>query len=94
MFGTVMRARVKPEMRDAFLQQMSTFEERRRPDGFESADLAWEVGDPKRAVMIVRFRDRESYMANAADPAQDREYREMLKCLDGEPEWIDVEFVD
>ena len=92
MFGTVMRARLKPERRDAFLNEIRA-QEQRRPEGLESAEVAVEDKDPDRILVIVRFRDRESYMANAADPEQDREYRRMLDYLDGEPEWIDVRYV-
>jgi hypothetical protein len=44
--------------------------------------------------MIVRFKDRESYMANADRPETDTEYRQQLEYLDGEPEWIDVNYAD
>lgn len=94
MFGTVMRARVKPGERENFIRQMREIDQSRRPEGMESFEVAWEDQDPNRLVMIVHFRDRESYMANAATPEQDREYREMLRHLDGEPEWIDVRFQD
>lgn len=92
MFGTLMRARVKPGQRDNLMQRMRDMDQRRQPEGFESAEVAWEDQDPDRLVMIVHFRDRASYMANAAAPEQDREYREWLRYLDGEPEWIDLRF--
>jgi quinol monooxygenase YgiN len=57
-----------------------------------SYEVAWEDKDPDRIVMIVRFKDRESYMANADRPDTDKEYREMLEHLEGEPEWIDVSY--
>ena len=44
--------------------------------------------------MIVRFKDRESYMANADRSATDAEYRRQLEYLDGEPEWIDVNYAE
>lgn len=92
MYGTVMRARVKPGQRESLMQQMRDMDRRRRPEGLEAVELAWEDRDRDRMLMIVHFRDRESYVANAQAPEQDREYREMLACLDGEPEWIDVEY--
>ncbi len=92
MFGTVMRARVKPDQRDRFLEWLRTYDARRHPDGFESTELAWEDRDPNRVVMVVHFRDRESYMANAASTEQDQEYRQMRDYLDGDPEWIDVRY--
>jgi quinol monooxygenase YgiN len=89
-----MRARVKPGQRDNFMQQMRDMDRRRRPEGLEAVELGWEDRDRDRMVMIVHFRDRESYMANAQTSEQDREYRAMLAYLDGEPEWIDVQFQD
>ena len=44
--------------------------------------------------MIVRFKDRESYMANADRSETDAEYRRQLEYLDGEPEWIDVNYAE
>ena len=92
MYGTVMRARVKPGQRESLMQQMRDMDRRRRPEGLEAVELAWEDRDRDRMLMIVHFRDRESYVANAQAPEQDREYREMLAYLDGEPEWIDVQY--
>ena len=94
MFGTIMRARAKPGQREALVQFMAGYEQRRRPDGFESVQVAWGDQDPDQVITVVRFRDRESYMANATDPDQDREYRAMLEYLQGEPEWVDVHFQD
>jgi hypothetical protein len=44
--------------------------------------------------MIVHFKDRESYMANANRSETDTDYRQQLEYLDGEPEWIDVNYAD
>jgi hypothetical protein len=65
-----------------------------RPPGLRRRCLAWEDKDPDRIVMIVRFKDRESYMANADRPETDTDYRKQLEYLDGEPEWIDVSYAD
>jgi quinol monooxygenase YgiN len=93
MYGTIMRARVKPGQRDAFIESMSA-QQQSQPSGFHSADVAWEDKDPNRVVLIARFADKDSYVANASSPEQDREYRRMLEFLEAEPEWIDVNFVD
>ena len=53
-----MRARAKPDQRDALLTHFSQYEQRRQPNGFESAMLGWGDKDPARAVVFVRFRDR------------------------------------
>lgn len=93
MYGTIMRARVKDGARESFEQSMAEWEARRgSPDGYHSSEIAWEDGDPNRVVMIVHFRDKASYVANAESPDQDAEYQELVKVLDGPPEWIDVNF--
>jgi quinol monooxygenase YgiN len=59
-----------------------------------SFEVAWEDKDPDRIVMIVHFKDRESYMENANRSETDSDYRQQLEYLDGEPEWIDVNYAD
>jgi quinol monooxygenase YgiN len=62
--------------------------------GMHSYEVAWEDKDPDRIIMIVRFKDRESYMANADRPETDTDYQKQLEYLDGEPEWIDVNYAE
>jgi quinol monooxygenase YgiN len=91
VYGTIMRARVKPGHREMLESMMKeqTGRELELP-GFHSFDVAWEDKDPDRLVLVVRFEDKESYVANAESPEQDAEYRRMLTHLEGEPEWIDI----
>jgi len=62
--------------------------------GLRSYEIAWEDKDPDRIVMIIHFKDRESYLANANRPETDTDYRQQLEYLEGEPEWIDVSYAD
>lgn len=39
--------------------------------------------------MTVVFASKALYEANAADPEQDRWYRQLTTLLEGEPRWID-----
>ena len=94
MYGTIMRARVKPGHREALNELMTTSEASRQPAGFHSAEVAWEEKDPDRVVLVVHFVDKESYVANAESPEQDAEYRQMLEHLEEEPEWIDVNWAE
>ena len=93
MYGTVMRARVKKGQLDA-LERL--FESQRgelgRVDGFHSVEFGREDKDPERIVMIVHFRDRQSYVKNAGRPETNRNYEEMIKHLEGAPEWIDLDY--
>ncbi len=88
-----MRARVKADKKEALEQMVQAWEQQRgTPDGYHSSEVAWEEGDPNRVLLIVHFRDKESYVANAESPDQDAEYRQMLDYLEAEPEWIDVNY--
>ena len=96
MYGTIMRAKVKPGRRaeyEKLMREMVPGPEA-YGQGMHSYEVAWEDKDPDRIVLIVRFNDRESYMANANRPETDAEYRQQLEYLDGEPEWIDVSYAD
>lgn len=92
MYGTIMRARLKGGTREQFEAAMAGWNQRMAPDGFHSTEIAFEDNDPDRVVVIVHFRDKDSYRANAESPAQDAEYRELVALLEGEPEWIDVNY--
>jgi hypothetical protein len=44
------------------------------------SDVAW---------LFAIFDDRATYDANAADPAQDAQYREYRALMETDPEWHD-----
>jgi quinol monooxygenase YgiN len=62
--------------------------------GLLSVELARQDEDRDGVVMILRFRDRDTYVRNAAHPQTQRNYERWSALLDGEPEWIDVEYGD
>jgi len=94
MYGTIMRARVKPERRAEYEKLMRDMVPSAEGygQGMHSFEVAWEDKDPNRIVVIVRFTDKASYTANAGRPETDEQYRQQLEFLDGEPEWIDVNY--
>jgi len=96
MYGSIMRARIKPGKRAEFERIMREITPAHQvyARGLHSTELAFEDRDPNRVVMIIHFRDRESYVKNAKDPETDRDYRRWAQLLDGEPEWTDVAYTD
>ncbi len=94
MYGSIMRARVKQGKREEFERVMRelTPAHQEFERGLHSIELAWEDSDPNRVVMIIHFRDRESYVRNANLPQTDADYRRWVKLLEEEPEWTDVFF--
>jgi quinol monooxygenase YgiN len=94
MYGTIMRARIKPGKRAEYekLMQEMVPSASDYGQGMHSIEAAWEDKDPNRVVVIVHFKDRESYVANAERAETDEQYRKQLEYLDGEPEWTDVNY--
>ena len=94
MYGSIMRARLKPGAREGYEAHLRTLVPSAEDygQGLHSIEMAYEDKDPDRVIVVVHFRDRESYLANANRPETDSEYRSQLEFLDGEPEWIDVNY--
>lgn len=94
MYGTIMRGKVKAGRRAEYEKVMREIVPSAEDygNGLHSIEVAWEDKDSDRIVMIIHFRDRESYLANASRPETDEQYRKQIEFLDGEPEWIDVNY--
>jgi hypothetical protein len=88
MYGTIMRGTLRPEDRDAFLAAISDEEQIAVP-GFRSSYLMFPEGRDDEVVLAVFFDDRESYMKNADDPAQNERYMTFRKYLTDDPTWTD-----
>jgi quinol monooxygenase YgiN len=92
MYGTIMRGKIKQGRREEFERAFADIAPAHREHGLVSAEIAWESGDPDRFLEVIHFRDRESYERNSARPETDADFRRQMELLDGEPEWIDVEY--
>jgi quinol monooxygenase YgiN len=90
MYGTIARAKVKPENRgklqEVFDRQLST----RRIPGYVSSYVLFE-DDGDEMWLFAVFEDRASYDKNADDPKQDADYQEYRALMETEPEWHDGE---
>ena len=96
MYGTIMRGKVKAGKKDEYVAFMGELvpsaDDYGR--GMHSIEVGWEDKDPDRFVVIVRFKDRDSYIANANRPDTNTDYERQLEYLEGPPEWIDVAYTD
>jgi quinol monooxygenase YgiN len=94
MFGTIARAKIRPENRTAFedtiRRQMYS---EGSVEGFVAGYTVWPEKMDDEVWLVAIFRDRESYVKNADDPAQDARFRELRALLESDPEWTDGEFV-
>ncbi len=95
MYGTIMRAKIKAGRKDEYqrLLEQEIPSAEAYGNGLHSVEMAWEDKDPDRVVVIVHFRDRESYVANADRAETNSEYQKQAEFFDGQPEWTDINYV-
>jgi quinol monooxygenase YgiN len=91
MFGTVGRLKVKPGKLDALIAEFAG--EEREIDGSVGFYVYKVEGKENELLLAVVFRDKDSYMRNADDPAQDERYRKLVDLLEGPPSWEDGEII-
>jgi hypothetical protein len=92
MYGTIAHLRVRKGEEDRLRDAMVRME-RRPVRGFISSHVYRLDSDPQELMLAVLFEDRESYVRNADDPAQDLEFRRLRELLERDPEWHDGEVI-
>jgi hypothetical protein len=90
MYGTIMRGKLDPGARDAFLAAVSN--DRVAIAGYRSSYLMFPESDEDEVCLVVFFDDRDSYMKNADDPAQHERYLAFRAHLTEDPTWTDGEW--
>ena len=95
MYGTVARLRVKEGQEKALIANMKKWDRERGPKvkGYIATYMYRLDKDPSKMILAVVFKDKASYFANANNPEQDKEYRELRKHLVATPQWNDGEIV-
>jgi hypothetical protein len=85
-----MRAKVTPGNRQAAVALMG---ESLDTTGFRATYVLLPDEDENAVVAGVIFEDRETYSANAHDPAAETWYGRFRALLEADPEWTDGEWV-
>lgn len=93
MYGTVALCRV-PANHLERLRALAAAEDALGIDGYLGTDILLVDNHPDTLVMVVRFRDRDSYVANADSPAQHERYLQFRALMDADPVWYDGDWVD
>jgi hypothetical protein len=91
MYGTIMRASVRPEDRPALLATIAAGEVVAVP-GFIGSHLMFPDGRDDEVWLAVFFTDRAAYEKNAADPAQHERYTAFRALMQADPSWTDGEW--
>ncbi len=91
MYGTVAHARVKSGKLEEVIALGEEWERERGPKVAGAVATYWfqSDNDPDQISIVAIFSDRETYHANAADPAQDAWYQKLKPLIDGDTTWTD-----
>lgn len=92
MYGTVARLKLKPGTEDEFLAQNAVYKDLNIRGFIATAVYRADAGDGEYWMAVV-FDSKESYRANAEDPAQNQRFRQLQALLAAEPEWHDGEVI-
>jgi hypothetical protein len=92
MYGTVARIRVKPGMSEQ-LKTLSAEYQALQVPGHVATFVYQLDADPNDHYLVAVFQDRETYVRNAQDPAQDARYQRLRAILEADPKWHDGEVV-
>jgi len=95
MYGTIFRMRVKPGKENDLRAAFDNWEHERKPKVTgEVASLVLKSDKvPGEFLGVAVFKDKKSYTANAADPEQDKWYKQMRLLLESDPEWNDGDYI-
>lgn len=93
MYGTVARVKVTEGRLEQLVALMDEWNRDHKPDGAEAGYLYSLDKDPNEVIMVVVFRDKATYLANADAPETDTWYRRFRELLAADPEWNDGEIV-
>jgi quinol monooxygenase YgiN len=95
MYGTIFGMEIKPGKEQELIAAFDKWERERKPKiaGAIASLVLKSDKVPGEFFGIAVFKDKESYVANARDPEQDKWYRQMRLLLKSDPEWNDGEYI-
>jgi quinol monooxygenase YgiN len=88
MYGTIARFRIKPGVKEEFIETMDSF----GGDVISGwvADYYFQMdNDPDEFYLVAIFQDKDTYLANADSPEQHERYLKFRSYLADDPEWHD-----
>ncbi len=92
MYGTVARMKLKPGGAEKMRTLNEAYKDLAIP-GYVGTTVYQMDADADEVFLVVAFDSKESYTANANDPAQNERFQEMMAVLAAEPEWHDGEII-
>lgn len=92
MYGTVAVCRVLPADVEA-VRALARAEDEIGIDGYLGTDVLLSDNHDSTLLLVVRFRDRASYVANARSPEQDARYQQFRALMQADPVWFDGQWL-
>jgi quinol monooxygenase YgiN len=92
MYGTVAVCQVRPGNL-ARLRALAAAEGSLGIEGYLGTTLLVVDNHPDTVLMVVRFRDRETYLANAESAEQDERYQDFRALMENDPVWYDGDWI-
>jgi hypothetical protein len=92
MYGTIAHLRIRKGAEGKVREAMEEMESR-PVAGFVASHVYRLDRDPQDLMLAVTFTDRDAYVRNAEDPAQDVQFRKLRELLERDPEWHDGEVI-
>ncbi|MBI2165641.1 MAG: hypothetical protein HYU29_04490 [Chloroflexi bacterium] len=95
MYGTIFRMKVKPGQEAKVAELFNAWTKERGPKvkGSVAGYVLKPDKRPGELIGMAVFKDKATYKANAADPAQDKWFRQVRALLQADPEWEDGEYL-
>ena len=95
MYGSIFRMKSNPGQEQAVLQLFQEWERDRRPKvkGAMGGYVCKPDNSPGELVGVAVFSDKDTYRANAEDPAQGQWYQKLRALLQADPSWEDSEIL-
>lgn len=95
MYGTVAQVRLKPGQEKAMLELVEEWDRDYRPNvkGALASYVYKKDSDPNELILVAVFEDKQSYVANADSPDQDKWFQKFRALLETDPLWEDGEII-
>jgi heme-degrading monooxygenase HmoA len=92
MYGTIARFKIQPGQEQELLAQDAVYKDLKIPGFIATATYRTDAGGDEYWLAVI-FDSKESYRANAEDPAQDERFQKLRAIMAAEPEWHDGEVI-
>lgn len=89
MFGTVTKLRLRDDVSEDQLKELTRQIESDRPSSGVSVTLLRERDNPRTLWVMGAFESEDAYRRNAESPEQTARFERIRALIDGQPEWHD-----